>query len=146
MQELRPIEEIREEAKLQEIFKLMDLLNEGNIEYEFYDRSYTIPIISNPFLSILDPYIAVNKSMDELISEGLAENKKFEHYQIIIYKENSLERLISIIELPGYNDRLEIMSDSIYVHDKYAMEEGDVEQYLTARQVFDAITNYYYHK
>ena len=124
MKELKPIEEIRKNSSMKEIFKLMDMLNEKGITYEFYDHSSIFPRpIFKPFSFDVDHYEEMNN----------------EHYQIIIRKENSLDRLISIIELNGYNDTLEIMSDYIYIKD----EDDMVEQYLSAEEVFNSIINYY---
>lgn len=127
MNKIRPIEEIREESTFQEIFKLMDMLNQNGITYEFYDHSCTMPYpIFKPFSFEVEYY----------------EERKRERYQIIIRKHNSEDRLISIIELDGYNDTLEIMSNYIYVHDETAVG-NDVEQYLSAEDVFKAILKYY---
>ena len=139
--ELRPIEEIRRDSKFTEIFKLLDLLDEHEMEYEFYDRSYEYPKPA-PLAEGLDPndpkvIIASMFSNDFVMSN-------VEHYQIIIRKPNSMEPLVSIIELEGYNDTLEIMSDTIYVHDEMAaLEPMEVEQYLSAEEILNTLVEYY---
>ncbi|MDU2112609.1 MAG: hypothetical protein E7E92_08840 [Clostridiales bacterium] len=78
-------------SKYKEIFKLKDMLDKENIEYEFCDRS-------------------------EEFSVG---NIHREHYQVLIYKNG--ERLVSVIEGYGTygreQDRLEIMGLTEFEYD-----------------------------
>ena len=78
-------------SKYKEIFKLKDMLDKENIEYEFCDRSEDFSI----------------------------ENIHIEHYQIIIHKNG--ERLVSVIEGNGTygneQDRLEIMGLTAFEYD-----------------------------
>jgi len=96
-----------------EIFKLKVMLDKANIPYEFYDRSIFLP--------------------------------EYEHvdYQIVVYKKNSDERLISVVQgfatYGNEKDLLEIMGCLT----KKEYEVDTVLGWLTAKEVFKRIKKNY---
>lgn len=97
-----------------EIFKLKVMLDNASIPYEFIDRSY---VISNEI--------------------------KYPSYQIIVYKQSSKDRLISVVEgfgtYGGQDDLLEIMGCLTEKEE----QEDSVLGFLTANEVFERIKKHF---
>lgn len=123
-------------SKYTEIFKLKDMLDKANIEYEFYDRF---------------EHEREQALKEENIPKEVIEfYKKNEAYQIIIRnKEVSLEdckgdigeyesfsRLVSVIQsFASYGENLDLLEIMGLVEDN----DSDVEGFLKAEEVFRRI-------
>lgn len=93
-----------------EIFKLKVMLDNANIPYEFFDRSWVL----------------INK---------------IEHasYQIIVYKQDSKDRLISVVEGFGtYGEEKDLLEIMGCLTEKEEQEDS-VLGFLTANEVFERI-------
>ena len=93
-----------------EIFKLKVMLDNANIPYEFFDRSW----------------IFINKI-------------EHPSYQIIVYNPNSEDRLISVIEGYGtYGEEKDLLEIQGCLTEKEEQEDSVLGS-LTAREVFKRI-------
>lgn len=130
------------ESKYTAIFKLKEMLDKANIEYEFYDR-----MKNNRMKEEREKIFGDNNILKDVI--GFYSNKEF--YQIIIRNNEvtmedcfgniedyeSYSRLASIIQGFGtYGENLDLLE----VNGKIVRNIDDtVEGYLTAEEVFKRI-------
>lgn len=98
-----------------EIFKLKVMLDNANIPYEFLDRSWVLL-------------------------------NKIEHpsYQIIVYKQNSEDRLISVVEGYGTYGEQEDLLEIMGCLTEKEEQEDRVLGHLSADEIFERIKKNYF--